>query len=118
MKKKISVKIKNEEQILRKEYQAIFLEDKEIKYLEDKNTKVSFHLEKLLLKRENQDLKMEYDFKNKKGTIYLKEYKKFLEIIIDVKKIEQLMNQILIEYKIENNNFSYLIKWRPTMNSQ
>ena len=112
MKKKISVKIKNDEQILKNEYQAIFLEDKEIKYLEDKNTKVSFNMDSFILKRENNDLKMEYFFKEKKGTIYLKEYKKYLDIRIEVIKIEKEENKILIEYKIENNDFSYLIKWR------
>lgn len=112
MKKKISVKITNEEQILKNEYQAIFLEDKEIKYLEDKNTKVNFNIEKFILKRENNDLKMKYSFKEKKGTIYLKAYKKYLDVCIEVIKIKKEENRILIEYKIENNNFSYLIEWR------
>lgn len=112
MKKQIKVIIKNEEQILKKDYQAIFLDNKIIKYMENKNTKVEVNLEKLLLKRENDDLKMEYFFKEKTGTIYLKEYKKYLNINIEVKKIICEQDEFLIEYVIENNHFSYSIDWR------
>ena len=113
MKVKIQVTIKNKEQQINEEYSAIYIEnEKIIKYLEKDNTKVEFHYEKQTLRRENDELKMLYDFKNKKGNIYIKNLKSSLDIEIKNIKIKEKENEIRIQYEIEQDLFSYSIIWR------
>lgn len=113
MKIKIQVTIQNKEQKINEEYKAIYIEqDKIIKYLEKENTKVEFDIKELILKRENDDLKMLYDFKKKIGSIYIKELKKILDVEIKHIEIKQKENQIKIQYRIEQDLFIYSIQWR------
>lgn len=113
MKIKIQVTIQSKEQKINEEYKAIYIEqDKIIKYLEKENTKVEFDMKELILKRENNELKMLYDFKKEKGSIYIKELKKTLDVEIKHIEIKQKENQIKIQYKIEQDLFIYSIQWR------
>lgn len=73
-------------------------------------TNVEFDINKLLLKRSNKDLSMNYDFINKNGTIYIKELNKEININIDIINIEKSNNKILIEYKVDTNDFIYSIE--------
>ena len=72
-------------------------------------TNVIFDINNLILKRENKDLFMNYNFKSKKGNIYIKELNKELNIDIEIIKIEKSNNKIQIEYKIDNDKFIYSI---------
>lgn len=113
MKIKIQVTIQSKEQKINEEYKAIYIEqDKIIKYLEKENTKVEFDMKELILKRENNELKMLYDFKNEKGSIYIKELKKILDVEIKHIEIKQKESQIKIQYRIEQDLFIYSIQWR------
>lgn len=111
MKKKIKVKIKNEQKEMEDIYQAIF-SNEQIQYIEKENTKVKVNMKNLTLIRENHDMKMEYFFKENKGTIFLKAYNKVLPLVIQVKNIIHNKDKLIIEYEIENSNFSYSIDWR------
>lgn len=110
-KKKYRIILKSNEE----NYDFIVIGTKEnniITYSEKFNivTNVEFNITNLILNRDNKDLIMNFDFYNKKGTIYIKELSKELNVIIEIKNIEKSNNKILIEYKIDNDNFIYSIE--------
>lgn len=111
MKKKIKVKIKNDEEEQENIYSSIFSEN-QIQYIEKKNTKVKVNRKDFILTRENEDMKMEYFFKEKKGNLFLKKYKRVLPIVLKVKKITNEKEKLIIEYEVENMHFYYSIDWR------
>ena len=111
MKKKIKVKIKNDEEEQENIYSSIFSEN-QIQYIEKKNTKVKVNRKDFIVTRENEDMKMEYIFKEKKGSLFLKKYKRVLPIVLKVKKITNEKEKLIIEYEVENMHFYYSIDWR------
>ncbi len=112
MKLKIKVIIKNQSQKIEKKYNAILKNSKIIKYMEKENTKVQMDMERLTLTRENNQFKMEYNFKTGRGKINMKELKRNIELPILVEKILYEKNQFLVEYKIDKEKFTYSIEWR------
>lgn len=113
MKIKLKTKIKNNEKTVEEEINAIYQEEKnKINYLEENSTKVEFDITKMLLKRENKELKMEYDFSKRKAKIYIKDLDRYMDILLDVKNLKQEEAKIEIEYIIEEQTFIYSIEWR------
>ena len=93
------------------------IQDEIIKYKEKDNTLVKYDLNKNILTRENDNLRMEYVF-NKgnetEGTIFIKELNNNIKILINTNKLNRINNNIDIEYVIEDNIFNYRIeeiKW-------
>lgn len=112
----IIVSIKNTESDNTVKTSAI-LQDEIIKYKEDSTTTVRFNYHNMNLYRENNELRMSYQFnkeKKTKGKIFIKELNKELEVDIKTKKIKRKDNDIEIKFSTEDNEFLYRIeeiKW-------
>lgn len=109
---KINVKLYNKEE--KRVWNVVgIIQEKILKYKED-DTTVTFDYEKHILKRDNKELKMVYDFKENQGTFTIKENNQIIEIPIETKKIKRNVNDIIIEYQIEDEIFIYQVeeeKW-------
>ena len=81
-----------------------------ITYTEADNTKVSYSYKNNILKRENGDLKMVYNFDKGEGTISIKELDSKINVKIKTKSIKRKDNNIKVEYEIEKNTFKYGIE--------
>ena len=77
------------------------------KYIEpnEYKTKVEYNYKKKLLRRDNDQLFMEFNFNTKEALILLKENDKEMIIPINIINIEKTK----IEYQLENQNFVYEI---------
>lgn len=105
---KINVKLCNKEE--KREWNVVgIIQEKKLKYKED-DTIVTLDYEKHILKRDNKELKMVYNFKKKQGTITIKENNQIIEIPIETKNIKRKGNDIRIEYQIEDEVFIYQVK--------
>ena len=73
------------------------------------DTEVFYNILENILIRDDKEKYLEYDFNKNKGIIYIKDIKK--ELIVDVEVINLINkdNYIEIEYKLENQNFKYII---------
>ena len=95
---------------------AIFKEDEEViiyKEKDDQKTTTSFNYKTKELTRENDSLKMHYKFnknKNSKGTIFVKELDRSLDLIIKTTNILRCGNNIEIEFLVEGQLFNYKIE--------
>lgn len=109
---KIKVTIKNKE--VESSYETTgIIQDNELKYMEENNTKVTFNYTNNHLIRINEELRMDFIFdKNKttQGTITIKELDKDLKVSIKTNKIEKENNNVLIEYSMEEDKFLYRIE--------
>lgn len=113
---KLKTKIKiysNNEKI---EYDVNSIYNEEINkliYKEPDNTKTSYDYKNKTLTRENDELRMEYNFitgKTSRGRILIKDLNQSLEVDIRTNKIVQKDNNIQIEYEMENQKFKYIIE--------
>lgn len=88
-------------------------ESPKIIYYKENDTITSFNYDKKILKRENNDFYMELSFEEDKTTIghlLVKELNQNVKVEINTSKLVIDNNNILIEYKIEENNFKYNIE--------
>lgn len=111
-KKKIKVWIQNDNQTQEEEVIALVQKDK-IHYIAKDETKTTYHREKNVLIRQNNELEMEYLFienQRTNGKLRIKEMNKYLEIPIYTKKIIQKKNSIEIIYIIEKEEYKYRIE--------
>jgi len=111
-KKKIKVLLQNNEEDLKLEVNAIFM-DNVLIYNESTTTKVKFYYNDNVLLRENNEIKMTYKFiKNSKseGIIFLKDLQKTIVVDLYTTKIEKRANNITVNFLIENNKFLYRIE--------
>ena len=109
---KIRVTIINKEEDNSYETTGI-LNNNELKYVEDNNTKVTLNYNDNRLIRKNESLRMDYLFdinKTTPGTIKIEEFGEDLNISINTNKLEKENNNILIEYTIEGDKFLYRIE--------
>lgn len=93
----------------------VLLNDNTYRYREDtvNNTLVEFDSSNNVLKREDDNLSMEYLFINDKetiGKIYIKDLNKYIDVVIKTSKIEKNENKILIEYTILDDLYKYSIE--------
>lgn len=89
------------------------IQDDIIKYREQDNTLVKYDLNKNLLIRENDNLRMEYLFDKDnvtEGNIFIKELNNNVNVLINTNKLDRINNNIDIEYVIEDNLFNYRIE--------
>ena len=89
------------------------IQDNILKYREKDKTIVKYYLDSNILERENNKLKLKYNFiikNNTTGKIFSKKIKKEVPISIYTNKILRQGNNIIVEYKIENNIFNYRIE--------
>ena len=88
-----------------------------IKYKSEDNTTEMFDYTNNNLTRENSELRMDYVFdlnKETKGTIFVKDLNRNLDVNIKTNKIERNKNDIEIEFVVEDNTIKYhieVIKW-------
>ena len=88
-----------------------------IKYKSEDNTTEMFDYTNNKLTRENSELRMDYVFdlnKETKGTIFVKDLNRNLDVNIKTNKIERNKNDIEIEFVVEDNTIKYhieVIKW-------
>ena len=79
------------------------IQDEIIKYKEKDNTLVKYDLNKNILTRENDNLRMEYVFNKEnetEGTIFIKELNNNIKILINTNKLNRINNNT---YEIELN---------------
>ncbi len=78
------------------------------KYIESNEfkTKVEYNYKKQTLRRENEQVFMEFNFKTEEAIILLKENEKEMIIPIEILSI----NNNKVEYKLEDQHFLYEIK--------
>ena len=89
------------------------VDNNEIKYKEEDKTLVTYDYRKQILKRENKEIKMIYNFdkdKSTKGYVKIKDLDEIIALNIKTHKIEKNKNNILIHYSTEDNNFFYEIE--------
>ena len=89
------------------------IQDNILKYREKDKTIVKYYLDSNILERENNKLKLKYNFiikNNTTGKIFSKELQKEVPISIYTNKILRQGNNIIVEYKIEKNIFIYRIE--------
>lgn len=113
---KINVKITltTPETITENIYSAIFQPNQNIIiYKEQDATKTKLDMKRLKLRRENDELMMEYLFKPKQSTVGLVEIKslqKRLELNLTTKEIIQSKNKIEIFYELEKEQYKYKLE--------
>ena len=113
---KINIKItlKTKEQTIENKYKAIFFFFSNIIiYQEEDKTKNQFDLRNLRLRRENENLWLEYLFNEQektKGIIKIKELNQNLQVNIQTKKINQQNKNIEIEYQLEEESYKYKLE--------
>ena len=84
-----------------------------IKYKSEDNTTEMFDYTNNNLTRENSELRMDYVFdlnKETKGTIFVKDLNRNLDVNIKTNKIERNKNDIEIEFVVEDNTIKYHIE--------
>ena len=106
---KLKISIKNSNESLTNHTTGIY-KDHVLKYLEDDNTKVTYHYQNHILKRENDEFVMTFDFDKKRLKTILKEYHSAMELDIKNIKIKEDNKNITIEYEIEKERFIYRIE--------
>ena len=94
------------------------IQDEIIKYKEKDNTLVKYDLNKNILTRENDNLRMEYVF-NKgnetEGTIFIKELNNNIKILINTNKLNRINNntyEIELKGTFEECNEKFNIKYK------
>ncbi len=111
---RIKVTLITPEKVLENEYNAIFHSDENtIVYQEKDKTITKINKDELRLRRENDKLLMEYEFKNNMNTIakvFSKELSKLLELNIKTSEIINSDKNIEITYKLENEDYKYKIE--------
>ncbi len=100
--------IKKDNQV--KETVIIEIKEEKLNYIEKSNTEVLFDVKKQLLIRDNKELYMEFDFKNNKANIYIKDLKANTELLLKTEKINITNNKIVIQYTMENEDYLYQIE--------
>ena len=97
-----------------KTYNAIYHpEENSIIYKEEDKTTTKVSLNEKRLRRENEELFMEYLFaeeKNTKGIVTVKSLNKTLELNLKAKKINQVDKNIEINYVLENDEYKYKLE--------
>ena len=73
------------------------------------DTEVFYNILENILIRDDKEKYLEYDFNKNKGIIYIKDIKKELIVDIEVTNLINKDNYIEIEYKLEKQNFKYII---------
>lgn len=109
---RVKVTIKNPEANISNEINAI-LQDDILKYKENEDTTVVFSYKEKRLIRENNELRMDYIFKEKNesiGEILVKELNKKIKIDIKAKKIMIKEENIEIIFDVEENEFIYKVE--------
>lgn len=107
-KAKISLITKKEKIIYNVE---IEIKNDKISYKEnnDKLTNVLYDIKNKILIREDKDIYMEYDFNINKASVYIKELKKEVNLLLKTKNIISNNKKINIEYLLDNELYSYVI---------
>ena len=85
--------------------------DNKITYFEKNKTKVEYNLNNHVLTRDNNEMKIVYSFSpnNNKGNIYIKEFKKSIEINIKTISLKEDKN-IRIDFYAGDKHIIYVIE--------
>ena len=86
---------------------------KTIFYEEKDKTTVTYNYETNTLKRDNNDMLIEYQFilnENTTNPIYIKELKNTIHIELQTVKLEKTQDKLIISYKIDDNYFTFKIE--------
>ena len=78
----------------------------------DKKTKVTINTKELALTRENNELIIKIDFKNKNIRYYLKDHNKTATSPIKINEIKKEESSIKIDYINENKRFNLEIDYK------
>jgi len=107
-KAKISLITKNDKIIYNVD---IEIKNDKISYKEnnDKLTNVLYDIKSNILIREDKDIYMEYNFNINKASVYIKELKKEIGLVLKTKNIVNNNKKITIEYLLDNELYSYVI---------
>lgn len=112
MRKKLHVSLKSHDDVI--DYDVIGDISKDEIYfeeLDDENTAVIYNMKDNILKRDNPNLYMEYNFgEPDRSNILVKDIGQNLEIDLKVKKIKQSKNTISIDYELNDIKYKYSIK--------
>lgn len=112
----IHTKLKTQEKTYEYDIPAIFREDDGIiiyKERDEQRTTASFNYRTKELIRENDSLKMVYLFnkgKNSRGTIFVKEFGRPLDLTIKTNNIKRDGQNIEIDFSVEDQPFNYKIE--------
>lgn len=108
----VLISVKSNDSNLEYKTTAILTEDI-IKYKSEDNTTEMFDYTNNRLTRENSELRMNYIFdinKETKGTVFVKDLNRELEVNIKTNKIERNKNDVEIEFVVEDNTIKYHIE--------
>lgn len=79
---------------------------------QEEKTLVEFDSNRNILKRENNNLSMEFLFVEKKtsiGKIFVKNIDKYIDVIIKTEMIKKIKSNVQIRYYLENKLYEYSI---------
>lgn len=99
--KKIKVTLKTPEESFEYNVLGYINEDRtEVSYIEkdEEKTFTSFNYRNNVLKRDNNNIYMEYDFDRSRGKVFFKEFNKELVVDLKVKNFEKTEESISVEY--------------------
>lgn len=108
MKKKALIIITGSEAI--QQEVEVEIKSEKVNYQEKDGTNVLFDKKKKLLIRENQQFLMEFIFEKNIVSLYMKEERKEVEIPLITREVEIKENNIVIKYKLEEQEYSYEIR--------
>ena len=106
---KIKIVIQNSNETIENTTMGIYSQGV-LKYLEEDNTKVTYHYKNHQLLRKNDEYKMTFDFEKGNLKTKLKEYQTELNIEIKNIIIKEDNKNIIIEYEIDKERFIYRIE--------
>lgn len=78
----------------------------------DKITLVKFDIVNFVLIRDNDDVRINIDFKNKRLDYYFKIYDRVMDFDIEVEKFNREDNKFFIKYVYENQEFFLKIEYK------
>ena len=106
----IEVTIKNSEVTDSYKVKAI-INDSVIKYKEPEDTTVIFDYKENILTRENDQMKMIYNFNDKEDSIILvKDYNRHIDLVIKTNKIKKNDYNLEVDFAIDKEKFLYRIE--------
>ncbi len=76
-------------------------------YVEKSKTKVMVDLENDTITRDDIEKNLVLDYRNKKVNLYMKEFKLSFDMDMEVYEIEKNDNEYRVEYRLENDDFSF-----------
>ncbi|MBQ3436187.1 MAG: hypothetical protein IJH13_04145 [Bacilli bacterium] len=113
MQKKISVKLLSSDEKIAYDVIGDFSSDDSELYYEEEDmykTSVIYNFLTNVLKRDNREMYLEYNFAEEEGKVLIKDLDQEMYLDLQVEKINKTKNTITIKYKVNGIDYKYSIR--------